>query len=122
MATLNRLQVIGYLGQNPEQKSFNGSSFVTFSVSTSERYKGRDGQDVEKTDWHSCNVSNPKTQEYIMKYVHQGDLVLVEGAVHYSEKDGKKYTNIAVMNVQLLSSRDKTPAPSGNAYADDLPV
>lgn len=123
MAMLNRLQIVGYVGQNPEQKSFKDSSFVTFSVSTAEKFRTRDGQDTEKTDWHSCTVSNPKTLDFVMKYVHSGDLVYVEGPLHYSEKDGKKYSNLAVTNIQILSSKNKAAAgaQTGNSYADDLP-
>lgn len=122
MATYNRFIAVGYVGGEPEQKTFpNGNTIVTFSVSTTERYRDRSGKDAESTDWHRCQIgaNAVKKQEFVMNYVHRGDIVAVEGAVHYSEKDGRTYTNISVSDIRIVSSKEKKSTVSGTV--DEVP-
>ena len=57
MASLNKVILIGRLGRDPEIISFdNGNKKVTFSLATSERYRDRDQNWVEQTDWHNIVV------------------------------------------------------------------
>lgn len=92
--SLNKVQLIGRLGKDPEIKNLNGgSSVANFSVATGEKYKDkRSGEMVEKTEWHNIVVWNEKTIEFIEKYLNKGDLVFVEGKIQtrkWQDQDGK---------------------------------
>jgi len=53
--SVNKVILVGYLGKDPEQRSTSGGSTLTkFSVATSEKRKGPDGQWTERTEWHNC--------------------------------------------------------------------
>jgi single-strand DNA-binding protein len=93
-SSLNKVELIGRLGKDPEVKKLtNGSSVANFSVATSEVWKDkRSGEKQEKTEWHNIVVWNEKTIEFIEKYLAKGDLVRIEGKIQTRswEKDGEK--------------------------------
>lgn len=82
MASLNKVMLIGRLGKDPEVVSFeNGSKKMSVSLATSERYRDRNGEWAEQTDWHNLvawgNIAldiAEKRRNYI-----KGDLMYVEG-------------------------------------------
>jgi single-strand DNA-binding protein len=95
MASLNKVQLIGRLGKDPEVKNLqNGSSVANFSVATSETWKdSRSGEKNEKTEWHNIVVWNEKTIEFVEKYLNKGDLVYVEGQIQtrkWKDQDEKE--------------------------------
>lgn len=93
-SSLNKVELIGRLGKDPEIKNLtNGSAVANFSVATSEVWKDkRSGEKQEKTEWHNIVVWNEKTIEFIEKYLAKGDLVRIEGKIQTRswEKDGEK--------------------------------
>jgi single-strand DNA-binding protein len=93
-SSLNKVELIGRLGKDPEVKTLqNGSPVANFSVATSEKWKDkRSGEMQEKTEWHNIVVWNEKTIEFIEKYLNKGDLVRIEGKIQTRswEKDGEK--------------------------------
>lgn len=94
---MNQVQLIGRVGNDP---SFNeGKTMLTFSLATNDGFGER-----KKTNWHSCKVFG-KVMETISKYVAKGDMLAVSGEIEYSEKDGKKYTNIVVRDITLISAK-----------------
>src|ERR1700752_3591154 len=93
-SSLNKVELIGRLGKDPEIKNLqNGSPVANFSVATSERWKDkRSGETQEKTEWHNIVIWNEKTIEFVEKYLTKGDLVRIEGKIQprkWQDQDGK---------------------------------
>lgn len=84
MASLNKVMLIGRLGKDPEITTFdNGNRKMSVSLATTERYRDRNGEWAETTDWHNLvawgNIANDiaeKRRNYI-----KGDLMYVEGKI-----------------------------------------
>lgn len=116
---LNKVMVIGNLGQDPELKTFGGQPCCKFSVATSEKWKDKQGQAHERTEWHRVTVWG-KTAENCAKYLAKGRKVYVEGKLQTSsyDKEGQKHysTDIIAQTVQFL-----TPANSGGGSRDAAP-
>lgn len=128
MSSYNQSQVIGYLGADPEDRSKEGgNTVVTFSVATTEKWKGKDGQVKESTDWHDIAVFGPLA-ETCAKYLKKGSQVLVVGKLRYRrwEKDGQTHKSASIhgSRVNFLSSSpraEEVPTDSTPAGEDDLP-
>jgi single-strand DNA-binding protein len=94
--SLNRVQLIGRLGRDPEIRTTNGGkSVANFSIATDETYKDAQGEKQKKTEWHNIVVWGNSVENFIRPYIHMGDLVYIEGKLQTRswEKDGeKKYT------------------------------
>lgn len=106
---LNRAQIIGRLGKDPEIRNTTGGNAVcTFSVATEHSYKRKDDADwTKETDWHKVVVWG-RQAEWLAKNVGKGDIVFVEGRMvtrNYDDKDGiKRYvTEIVADTVQITS-------------------
>jgi single-strand DNA-binding protein len=111
MSSLNRAFVLGRLGQDPQARFLDsGQVVVNLSIATDESYKGKDGQKVEKTEWHKV-VLWGKPAEFAKQYLTKGRLVYVEGKLEtrkWTDKDGnERYTTeIKGNSIQAL---DKAP-------------
>lgn len=80
MAGVNKVILLGRLGKDPEVRNFqNGGRVVNLRLATSERYKDREGNQQEKTEWHSVAIFNEKLGEIAEKYLRKGSEVYVEG-------------------------------------------
>ena len=102
----NSVQLIGNLGMNPEVKTLeSGSTVANFSIATSDRYKNKEGEQIEDTTWHNL-VAWGKTAEIAEKYLKKGKQVAVEGKLTsrtYEAKDGtKRYVSEILVNEILL--------------------
>lgn len=76
---LNKVILIGNLGADPRLRyTQNGNQVASFSVATSERWKGQDGKVQEQTEWHRI-VAWGKLAEICNQYLHKGSRVYVEG-------------------------------------------
>ena len=80
---LNRVQLIGNLGQEPELRTMqNGGRVVTLSIATSESWKGdRSGERRERTEWHRVVIFNEGLGKIAEQYLTRGAKVFVEGAL-----------------------------------------
>jgi len=111
MSSLNRAFVVGRLGQDPQARFLDSGQVVAnLSIATDESYKGKDGQKVEKTEWHKV-VLWGKPAEFAKQYLTKGRLVYVEGKLEtrkWTDKDGnERYTTeIKGNSIQAL---DKAP-------------
>lgn len=120
---LNRVTLIGNVGKDPEVRyGPGGDPVASLSLATSERWKGKDGQKQERTEWHRLEVWG-KTAEIVRDYVKKGDQLCVEGSIRYEEwndKDGNKRnaTKIRVTNVVLLGSRREGGGGGGGQGPD----
>lgn len=116
--SLNRVQLIGNLGSDPEVRSTTGGSRVaTFSLATSRSWTGQNNEKQEKTEWHRC-VAWEKLAEIVERWVKKGDKLYVEGRIEYrqwQDKEGQtRYTTeIRMEEMIMLSGR------SGGGYQDD---
>lgn len=127
MAYLNKIQIIGNVGQEP--RIFNGreSEFATFSVAVTKRYKDATGETLKRTTWFSVTV-NGKQVATVKQYVHQGTALYIEGEMQLNEyvgNDGAKRTSweLRASNIQLLSSpaeQQSRPAPAPRGANDNV--
>lgn len=100
--SLNRVQLIGNVGADPEIRSVaSGSKVANFRIATSETWKDKNtGEKKERTEWHSIVVWNDGLVGVIEKYVKKGSKVMVEGQLQTRkwEKDGvDRYTTEVVL-------------------------
>lgn len=112
-ANLNRMEVIGRLGADPEiKKTKKGKKFAVFSVATSEAYKNEAGENVETTTWH--NITAFVSVDYVEKWLKKGDSVRVVGPVahdKYTDDKGveRYYTRIKANEIMGLAKASDTP-------------
>lgn len=123
--SLNKIQLIGNLGNDPEVRSTSsGGRVATFSLATSRTWMGANNERQEKTEWHRCVVWNTKFSQLadiVERYVKKGDKLYVEGRVEYrqwQDKDGQtRYsTEINVRELIMLSG------PNRGGDFDDSPA
>ncbi|MFL2834079.1 MAG: single-stranded DNA-binding protein [Alphaproteobacteria bacterium] len=101
--SLNKVMLIGRLGQDPEVRSTqDGRSLCTFSIATSESWNDKStGEKKEKTEWHRVVVFNEGLVNIIQQYVKKGSNVFIEGQLQtrkWEDKDGiEKYTTEVVL-------------------------
>ncbi|MBR0653585.1 single-stranded DNA-binding protein [Plastoroseomonas arctica] len=82
MAGVNKAIILGRLGKDPEVRNFqNGGKVVSLRIATSERYKDREGNQQEKTEWHAVSIFNEKLGEIAEKYLKKGSEVYIEGQI-----------------------------------------
>ncbi len=107
MSGINKVIIVGRLGQDPEMKAVGQGSTVTrLSVATSESWNDKNGQKQERTEWHRVTVWG-KLAELCGKYLAKGRMVYVEGKLQtrsWEDNGQKKYaTDIVASTVQFLS-------------------
>ncbi len=99
MASLNKVIIIGNVGNDPDVRYLDGGSVVAkFSVATNERYTTRSGEQVESTEWFRVEVWNDQAKT-IEKYVRKGQQIYVEGRLKtetYTDKEGKERFSLNV--------------------------
>lgn len=107
---VNRVHLVGRLGQDPEVRSLgqSGDNVTQFSLATSRKFNTRDGEKKESTQWHKIQCFGPQG-ENCSRYLQKGSLVYIEGEIRYREyeQDGvKKYaTDIYAQSVQFLDKK-----------------
>ena len=119
---MNTVVLIGRVGRNPEIKDVNGAKCATFSLATSERYKDRNGNAQELTEWHNI-VTWRATADIAERFVKSGDQLCVEGKIKYrtweTDRGEKRYaTDIVADRIHLLGSKPSTQVQED----DDLPL
>jgi len=80
MAGVNKVILVGNLGDDPESRSLNnGGEVVNLRVATSESWKDRDGQRQERTEWHRVVIFNENLGKVAKSYLRKGSKVYLEG-------------------------------------------
>lgn len=117
--SVNKVILLGNVGKDPEiRATASGMTVANFSIATTDRIKGPDGQYTDKTEWHNL-VAFQRTAEIIRDYVKKGNKLYVEGRLQTSSWDDKtsgqkKYkTEIIVSDLSLLSGRGEGDSSSG---------
>ena len=108
---VNKVILVGNLGRDPEMRALpSGQQVANFSLATSRRYKDRDGNRKDETEWHNIVVYG-KQAEIAGQYLTKGKMVFVEGRIQtrsWDDKEsGKKQykTEIICDNFQMLGSK-----------------
>lgn len=119
MAGVNKVIIVGRLGQDPEMKAVGQGATVTrLNVATSETWVGKDGQKQERTEWHRIAVWG-KLAEICGKYLAKGRQVYVEGRLQtrsWEDNGQKKYsTEIVASTVQFLGSANENTSSTGSS-------
>jgi len=120
---INKVILIGNVGRDPELRyTSSGTAVTNFSLATSRRYKDRDGNQREETEWHRC-VAWARLAEIINQYAPKGKQLYLEGRLQtrqWDDKDGNtKYTTeIVIEEMKLLGGRGD--ASQGGGGHDDF--
>jgi single-strand DNA-binding protein len=110
--TVNKVLLLGNVGKDPEIASTNGGTLVAkLSMATSERFKDKQGEWQDRTEWHNL-VAYARGAEILRDFVHKGSKLYVEGRLTTRSWDdresGKKMyrTEVVVGDISLVSSPD----------------
>ncbi len=110
MSSLNKVMLIGRLGQDPEVRYTQANTAVaTLSLATSERYKDGNGEYQERTEWHRV-VAWGRLAEICQQYLRKGSLIYVEGPLQtrqWEDNQGQKRytTEIKALQMTMLDSK-----------------
>jgi single-strand DNA-binding protein len=122
---MNKAILVGRIGKDPESRSTqDGTQISSFSLATDEQWKDKNGDKVQKTEWHKI-VAFGKLAEICNKWLVKGKLVLIEGKIQteqWEDKEGVKRstTKIVASNMQMLDSKRKE-ADGSEVPMEDVP-
>ena len=131
MAGVNKVILVGNLGDDPESRSLNnGGEVVNLRIATSENWKDRDGNRQERTEWHRVVIFNENLGKVAKSYLKKGSKVYLEGQLQtrkWQDTSGAdKYSTDIVLQrfrgeLVLLDSRGGGGggASGGGGYGDD---
>ena len=111
--SVNSVHLLGRVGKDVEVKDVNGTKCAIFTLATTEKYKDRNGEYQENTQWHNI-VAWRQTADICEKFVKKGDQLFLIGKLTYRSWDGpsgekKHITEIVVERVELLGSKNTAP-------------
>lgn len=122
MSIVNSARLIGHLGKDAEVKG-DANPFTIFSIATTEKWRDKEGNAKEETQWHNCILSGSALSKFLLK----GAKVAIDGKIVYREveKDGTKttYTQIRVNEINIIKfagDSDKTTKDPMRSAMDDL--
>lgn len=125
--SVNKVILVGRLGADPEVRNTkDGKAIMNFRLATSERWKDREGNYQEKTEWTPVTIMNERTIEYLDGRLVKGSLTYVEGKMQtrkWQDKDGNdRYTTEVLVGayngeVNLLESADRDSDGEGQQRA-----
>lgn len=120
--SVNKVILVGNVGQDPEVKyTASGVPVAKVSLATNERFKDKNDQWQDRTEWHSV-LAWQRLAEIVGEYVHKGSKIYVEGKLQTSswqdrQNGEKRYrTEIVAREIVLLGSRD-----TGDGAKEELP-
>ena len=123
--SLNKAMLIGNVGRDPEVRYLDGQSgnakVATFTLATTERYRDRNGETRENTEWHNI-VAWRNTADVVERFVRKGTQVYIEGRIRtrsWDDQNGnKRYTTeIMADTLQLLGKKSDNPGQQGGYQA-----
>ena len=117
--SVNKAILVGNLGKDPELRyTPSGTAVCTFSLATSERFKNKQGEQQERTEWHNIVVW-AGLAEICGKYLTKGKQVYIEGRIQnrsYDDRDGnKRYISEIVANEMQMLSRSGDQGGGGGS-------
>ena len=122
--SLNKAMLIGNVGRDPEVRYLegnNGAKVATFTLATTERYRDRNGEVRENTEWHNI-VAWRNNADVAERFVRKGTQLYIEGRIRTRSWDdqtgNKRYTTeIIADTLQLLGKKSDNPASQNGSYA-----
>ena len=125
---LNKVMLIGNVGNDPEiryldsnpQSPQGNAKVASFRLATTERYRDRNGETRENTEWHNI-VAWRSNADLVEKFVHKGSQLFIEGKLRtrqWTDQTGNKRftTEIQADNIQLLGKRPDAPQGGQGGY------
>ena len=137
--SLNKVMLIGNVGKDPEIRYLDGNNpnqgatkVAQFTLATTERYRDRNGELRENTEWHNI-VAWRNSADVAEKFIRKGTQLYIEGKLRtrsWTDQSGNKRftTEVAVDNLQLLGKRTDNPGASepsrttGTGFQPQQPV
>ena len=126
MANLNKVMLIGRLGQDPEIRyTQSGSAVANVTIATNDYWSDKQGEKQERTEWHSL-VLWGKLADLAQSYLKKGSQVFVEGRLQtrdWEDQQGQKHykTEVVVTTMQFLDSKN-TGSESTTEYSSNSSV
>lgn len=134
---LNKVQIIGYLGKDPEMRyTPSGRPVTTFSVAVSRSWNSADGERHTETEWFNV-VAWGNLAEICKQYLVKGQQVYIEGRLQirrWDDKEGQRHTSVEVVASEMMMLGDRreaainqaqdaeaTPAENSAAAEDEFP-
>lgn len=132
--SVNKVILIGRLGKDPEIRyTATNDAIARFSIATGEKYKDKQGNPIDKTEWHNI-VMFGKLAEIAGQYLKKGSLIFVEGKIQsqkYKDKQGIERVSYEIIchEMKMLGAKDdnaqnaqQTPQPQTKQQATQQPV
>lgn len=116
---LNNCSFIGYVGKDPDcSVTQKGTEVAKFNIAVQRDF------DKEKSDWINCVIFGATVTKFIKPFVHKGDLVFVQGALHYSSYKAsdaviKTTSSLQVDKIHILVSKSNTVPEYVNTNSDN---
>jgi len=109
---VNKANLLGFCGQDPELKKVGEKAIATFTLATSEFHKDKNGERKTETQWHNIKMWSPLA-EIAEKWLKKGSKIYVEGKIVYEnwdDKDGVKHykTSILVDKLEMLGNKSES--------------
>ncbi|MEI6039999.1 MAG: single-stranded DNA-binding protein [Candidatus Berkelbacteria bacterium] len=121
MFSLNRAQIIGNLTRDPEMRyTPNGQAVASFAIATNRRWKDKDGNNQEQTEFHDV-VAWGKLAEIMTQILHKGNKVYVEGRLQtrqWEAQDGAKRNKTEVVIEDFVALSPKGEFVPGSAHEE----
>ncbi len=124
MASVNKVILVGNLGRDPELRYIpSGQAVANFTLATNERWRDKDGNNQERTEWHRIVVWG-KSAENCAQFLQKGRSVYIEGKLQtqeWEDKDGNKRrtTEVIAQTVQFLGGRGGAESGGGSGGDSD---
>jgi len=120
---LNKVTLIGHLGKDPElRNTASGMPMATLRIAMDENYVDRDGNKVDRTEWHSVVIFQ-RQAENCAKYLSKGSFIYVEGSLQtrkWQDQQGQdRYTTeVKATRIQFLDRKGSRSSLEDDSYND----
>ena len=118
---INKVILIGHLGKDPDIQVFDGVKRAAFTLATDESYRDKDGNKVERVEWHSISMWRGLA-DVAERFLRKGAKVYIEGKLRtrtYPDESGKQryFTEILADNMVMLDKKESGDMPSAKPVA-----
>lgn len=118
---LNKVQIIGYLGKDPEMRyTPSGKPVTTFTVAVSRSWNSADGERHNETEWFNVVVWG-NLAEICKQYLVKGQQVYIEGRLQtrrWEGKEGQKHTSVEIVASEMMMLGDRRDANDNHQEVD----
>jgi single-strand DNA-binding protein len=123
MPSLNRVQIMGHLGKDPETRfTPTGKKVTSFSVAVDRRWRTAEGESRDATDWFNVEAWG-RLAEICQEYLTKGRLVFIEGRLQtdqYEQGGEKRYfTKVVASQMQMLDRKHEEEEPITSPAEDE---